>query len=68
MEGGGEMATGFKTFTISVTPLLEEKLDKVKREHYYMKTKNDMIRELIALGLNALENDGDVKKCQGTNV
>ena len=29
------MATEFKRFTVSVTPELERKLDKMKKEQYY---------------------------------
>ena len=49
------MATDLKRFTISVTPDMEEKLNEVKKEHYYKTTRNDMIRDLIALGLDSFK-------------
>lgn len=55
MKGGTDMATDLKRFTISVTPALEKRLDKAKKEHYYKTTQNDMIRDLITLGLNVLQ-------------
>lgn len=54
------MATNLKRFTISLTPTLEKKLDKLKKERYYRTTQNDMIRELISLGLNALEKENQI--------
>lgn len=51
------MATQLKRFTISVTPEMEEKLEKVKRELYYKETQNYMVRELISLGLKTLEKE-----------
>lgn len=58
------MATDLKRFTISVTPEMEERLDKAKQEIYYKDTQNRMIRDLILLGLNAIEGEkvGDEKK------
>lgn len=49
------MATELKRFTISVTPEMESRLDKVKQLYYYKDTQNDMIRELIKKGLQYYE-------------
>lgn len=53
------MATDLKRFTISVTSELQKKLDKVKQERFYKATQNDMIRELINRGLEALEKESN---------
>lgn len=45
-----------REFTISITPVLEKRLDKAKKEYYYDKTQEDMIRELIVLGLSSFIN------------
>ncbi|MGN0483940.1 MAG: hypothetical protein ACI4HI_10355 [Lachnospiraceae bacterium] len=58
------MATDLKRFTISVTPEMEERLDKAKQELYYKDTQNRMIRDLILLGLNAIEGDSKVGEKQ----
>nr|WP_317414068.1 hypothetical protein [uncultured Solibaculum sp.] len=55
------MATGLKRFTISVTPSMEMDLDRVKKEHYYKDTQNDMIRDLIIRGLASLKEEQPVK-------
>ena len=48
------MATDLKRFTISITPTMEKDLDALKQRKYYSNTRNDMIRDLIVLGLKAL--------------
>lgn len=45
------MATNLRRFTISVTPAMDEELDKLKQKHYYKATQNDMIRDILTLGL-----------------
>lgn len=57
------MTTDLKRITISVPQDLDEKLDKVKKEHYYVATQSDMIRELIALGLDSLDEEDKLQKC-----
>jgi len=49
------MATDLKRFSISITPAMEQDLDMVKKERYYMDTQSEMIRDLIARGLNTLK-------------
>ncbi|MDO4328843.1 MAG: ribbon-helix-helix domain-containing protein [Lachnospiraceae bacterium] len=51
------MATNLKRFTISVTPKMEEALDAVKKERYYNTSHNEMIRDLIRMGLNVLKTE-----------
>ena len=48
------MATDLKRFTISITPTMEKDLDALKQRKYYSNTRNDLIRDLIVLGLKAL--------------
>ncbi len=51
------MDADLRTFTISVTPGMEAKMDLVKKERYYKETQNDMIRDLIRRGLDSLKNE-----------
>jgi metal-responsive CopG/Arc/MetJ family transcriptional regulator len=51
------MATTMRRFTISVTPDLDAELDVVKKECYYKNNQNDMIRDLIARGLQTLRSE-----------
>ena len=51
------MSTEFKRFTVSVTPELEKKLDKAKKERYYNQPQSQMVRDLIARGLAAIEHE-----------
>ncbi len=49
------MSTELKRFTISVTPEMEKELYEAKKSRYYMDTKNEMIRNLIWMGLDQLK-------------
>ena len=49
------MATGLHRFTISITPAMETALDRAKQEHFYKVSQNEMIRQLILRGLEALD-------------
>ncbi|MDE6232923.1 MAG: ribbon-helix-helix domain-containing protein [Lachnospiraceae bacterium] len=49
------MSTNLKRFTISITPSMEADLDILKKERYYKVTRNEMIRDLIILGLKSLK-------------
>lgn len=51
------MATGMRSFTISITPNMDMELDRVKQEIYYKDTQNDMIRDLIMRGLRSLKEE-----------
>lgn len=51
------MATKRKRLTISLLPEWEEELDKLKKEKFYNKTLNDLIRYLIGLGLEKLRQN-----------
>lgn len=51
------MSTEFKRFTVSVTPELEKELDRVKKERYYNQPQSQMVRDLIARGLAAIEHE-----------
>ena len=64
-EGGLTMSTNLKRFTISVTPVMEEKLDELKQQHYYKKSQTSMIRDLINRGLNTLESESQK---EGKNI
>ena len=56
------MATDMRRFTISVTHNMDMELDKAKRETYYKDTQNEMIRDLIARGLQNLEAEKTAKE------
>lgn len=62
------MATEFKRFTVSVTPELERKLDKMKKEQYYNQSQSKMVRDLIIRGLMVKQSgqtdNADVKCCE----
>lgn len=51
------MATGLKRYTISITPELEDELDKLKQERYYKSTQTAMIRDLIIRGLESVSKE-----------
>lgn len=55
------MATTLRRFTISITPSMDADLDAVKKERYYKSTQNDMIRDLISLGLEALKAENEAE-------
>lgn len=55
------MATNLRRFTISITPSMDADLDAVKKDRYYKSTQNDMIRDLISRGLEALKAENRVK-------
>lgn len=54
------MATDLKRFSISITPAMEQDLDMVKKERYYKDTQSEMIRDLIARGLNTLKAENTI--------
>lgn len=51
------MSTEFKRFTISLTPELEQELDRVKQEKYYNRPQSQMVRDLIARGLESFRKE-----------
>lgn len=51
------MTTKLKRFTVSVGSEVEKKLEAAKRDKYYMETKSDMVRDLIVLGLQKMEEN-----------
>lgn len=55
------MATTLRRFTISITPSMDADLDAVKKERYYKSTQNDMIRDLICRGLEALKAENEAE-------
>ena len=55
------MATTLRRFTISITPSMDADLDAVKKERYYKSTQNDMIRDLISRGLEALKAENEAE-------
>ncbi len=59
------MATEQRRFTISVTPDMEIDLDAAKKERYYKDTRNEMIKDLIARGLDALKAENEVESRKG---
>lgn len=46
-----------KRIYVSVDPELEAKLDRLKQADYYARTHSDMLRDLIELGLQSLEQE-----------
>ena len=59
------MATDMKRFTISVTDEMECQLDKVKQAKYYNTTKNNMIQDLIVMGLEVMQKKMEKEKKKG---
>lgn len=49
------MPTNLKRMTFVVTPEMKAPLDHFKKEMFYNRTQSDMIRELVAAGMRALE-------------
>lgn len=47
-------------FTISVSNEMKEALDQVKKEKYYNTTRNEMINDLIALGLKVYQENKEI--------
>lgn len=46
-------------FTISITSETRDALDELKKEKYYNTTRNEMINDLIILGLKAYHDAKD---------
>ena len=46
-----------KRFTVSVTPDIEQSLDKLKKEQFYNTTQSEMVRYLIKLGLRSISKN-----------
>ena len=42
-------------FTISVSDDIKTKFDKLKKEEFYNKSQSEMVRQIVALGLEAKE-------------
>ncbi len=51
------MSTDMKRFTISITPDIEQGLNKLKKEQFYDKAQSEMVRYLIKLGLNFVSSE-----------
>ncbi len=51
------MVTNMKRFTVSVTPDIEQSLDKLKKEQFYNTTQSEMVRYLIKLGLRSISKN-----------
>lgn len=49
-------------FTISVDAETAVKLDRLKQLKYYNTTKNKMVQDLIALGLESIQREVDFTK------
>lgn len=60
-EGGKNMASTLKRFTISVSPSMDEDLNLLKNEQYSKSSHSDMIRDLIVRGLSVLEEEKDMR-------
>lgn len=63
------MSTDFKRFTVSVSPDMEQRLDKIKQEKYYNRSQSQMVRDLIDRGLAAIQQEkaDETKKPCGKN-
>ena len=48
-----------RRYTISVTPDLEEDLEQAWKKKYSETPRSEMIRELLRIGLDSLENSSD---------
>ena len=48
-----------RRYTISVTPDLEEDLAQAWKKKYSKTPRSEMIRELLRIGLDSLENSSD---------
>lgn len=48
-----------RRYTISVTPDLEEDLEQAWKKKYSQTPRSEMIRELLRIGLDSLENSSD---------
>lgn len=48
-----------RRYTISVTPDLEEDLEQAWKKKYSKTPRSEMIRELLRIGLDSLENSSD---------
>ena len=48
-----------RRYTISVTPDLEEDLEQAWKKKYSKAPRSEMIRELLRIGLDSLENSSD---------
>ena len=48
-----------RRYTISVTPDLEEDLEHAWKKKYSTPPRSEMIRELLRIGLDSLENSSD---------
>lgn len=49
-------------FTISISDEMSRVLDQLKQEKYYNTTRNEMINDLIILGLKAYREDKKAEK------
>lgn len=61
------MDSGLKRFTISLTAAMEAELRVVRKTYFNKVTRNEMIKELIRLGLKAVEADGDRRETDKYN-
>lgn len=66
-EGGGEMATYLKRFSITVSDEMAFHLDRMKKEKYYNTSQNKMIQDLICLGLEVMEKELGFTNDEGTS-
>lgn len=53
------MSTYNKRTTVTLLPEWESTLNKLKKERFYNKSKSEMIRYIIGLGLVSLEEHHD---------
>lgn len=56
------MATSLKRLSVTLQPEWEPDLDELKRTAFYDKTKADVIRYLIELGLETWRNQNDSRQ------
>lgn len=60
------MTTDNKRIMVSITPELGQKLDMIKKEHFYDKSYSEVFRYIFSLGLKAAKEEkedtkGDLK-------
>ena len=56
------MATELKRMTFTLSPEMEEELDSLKKNIFYMDTQSYMIRKLITLGIQVIKEQKGIKR------
>lgn len=54
------MEKGAFRITVYIPDELAERLDKIKKEAYYNKSKAEMLRDMIAIGIDKYEAENNI--------